>query len=128
MLYPFLLALIAGITTMIGIIPIFIKIKNKDKLISASCSFASGVMVCVSVIDLIPEAIRYLKVNFTSLFVVILCFIFMIIGIVISMILDNIISKYSDGNNLFKVGILAMIVIILHNIPEDCITHATQKI
>ena len=42
------------------------------------------------------------------------------------MILDNYIDKVSNNNSLFKVGILSMIVIILHNIPEDFICHVSH--
>lgn len=122
MLYPFLLTTLAGMATMIGIIPIFFKIKNKDKLISAACSFASGVMICVSILEIIPESIEYISINYTSMGIIILCFIAIMFGIITSMVLDNIVNKVSDGNNLFKVGILAMIVIILHNIPEGIVT------
>ena len=38
------------------------------------------------------------------------------------MILDNYIDKVSNNNSLFKVGILSMIAIILHNIPEGIVT------
>jgi len=61
MFYPFLLTIIAGLATMLGTIPIFIKIKDHNKIISASCAFASGVMICISIIDLIPESIKYLN-------------------------------------------------------------------
>ena len=122
MFYPFLLTLIAGLATMLGTIPIFINIKDHSKIISSSCAFASGVMICISIIDLIPESIKYLNNNYSSLMVILLSFIFLIIGITTSMILDKTIDKYSQGNNLFKVGILSMIAIILHNIPEGIIT------
>ena len=122
MFYPFLLTLIAGFATMLGTIPIFINIKDHRKIISASCAFASGVMICISIIDLIPESIRYLNHSYSSLIVILFSFIFLIIGIIISMLLDKTIDKYSEGNNLFKVGILSMIAIILHNIPEGIIT------
>lgn len=121
MLYPFILTSLAGLATLIGIIPIFIKIKNKDYIIAASCAFASGVMICISIFDLIPESIRYLSSSFNSFLVISLCFIFLIIGIIISMLLDNYIDKVNNNSSLFKVGILSMIAIILHNIPEDCI-------
>ena len=45
-----------------------------------------------------------------------------IIGIIISMILDNYIDRVSNNSSLFKVGILSMIAIILHNIPEGIVT------
>ena len=34
------------------------------------------------------------------------------------MFLDNYIDKYNKENSLYKVGLLSMIAIILHNIPE----------
>ena len=122
MLYPLILTSLAGLATMIGIIPIFVKIKNKDYIIASACAFASGVMICISIFDLIPESIRYLSSNFNSLFVILLCFIFMVIGIIISMMLDSYIDKISNSGSLFKVGILSMIAIILHNIPEGIVT------
>ena len=38
------------------------------------------------------------------------------------MILDNYIDKVSSNGSLFKVGILSMIAIILHNVPEGIVT------
>ena len=122
MLYPLILTSLAGFATLIGIIPIFIKIKNSDYIIASACAFASGVMICISIFDLIPESIRCLSTNFNSFFVIVLCFIFMVIGIVLSMILDNYIDKVSNNGTLFKVGILSMIAIILHNVPEGIVT------
>jgi len=122
MLYPLILTSLAGLATLIGIIPIFIKIKNKDYIIASACAFASGVMICISIFDLIPESIRYLSNNFNSFFVILLCFVFMIVGIILSMILDYYIDKISKNGTLFKVGILSMIAIILHNIPEGIVT------
>ena len=122
MLYPIILTFLAGFATLIGIIPIFSKIKNKDYIIASSCAFASGVMICISILDLIPESIRYLSNYFNSFLVIILCFIFLFLGITLSMIMDNYIDKVSNGGNLFKVGILSMIAIIMHNIPEGIVT------
>ena len=122
MLYPLILTSLAGLATLIGIIPIFVKIKNKDFIVASACAFASGVMICISILDLIPESIRYLRNNFNFLGVVGLCFVFMMVGIIISMLLDNYIDKVSNDSSLFKVGILSMIAIILHNIPEGIVT------
>ena len=122
MLYPLILTSLAGMSTLIGLIPIFIKIKDKDKIISSACSFASGVMICISILDLIPESLKYLSKYFNSFLVISLSFIFLVLGIIVSMIMDNYIDKVSNGGNLFKVGILSMIAIILHNIPEGIVT------
>lgn len=122
MLYPLILTSLAGLATLIGLIPIFIKIKNQNNIIAASCSFASGVMICISILDLIPESLKYLSIKFTSFWIISLCFIFIIIGIILSMILDSYIDKVNNQGSLYKVGILSMIAIILHNIPEGIVT------
>lgn len=117
----FFLTTLAGLSTMIGIIPIFIKITNKDKIIASSLAFASGVMLCVSITDLIPESITMLNNYFNGFLVVILSFIFVVIGIIISSLID----KYLPTNNkesLYRVGIISMLAIILHNLPEGIAT------
>lgn len=127
MLYPFILTTLAGLATLLGTIPIFVKIKDKDKIISAGCSFASGVMICVSIIDLIPESIKNLKINYSGFLVIVLCFMFIFLGIITSLFLEKIVDNNNNGNNLFKVGILSMIVIILHNIPEGIVTYIVSN-
>lgn len=122
LLYPFILTTLAGMATMIGTIPIFVKIKNENRLIAASCAFASGVMICVSIFDLVPESINYLRNDFSSFLIIMISFISIMVGAYVSIGMDKIIDKVSDGTNLFKVGILSMIAIILHNIPEGIVT------
>ena len=122
MLYPFILTTLAGLATLLGTIPIFVNFKDKNKIISIACSFASGVMICVSILDLVPESLRYLKPNYQGFTLIILSFIFIMIGIIISFFLEKIVDNVSNNDNLFKVGILSMIVIILHNIPEGIVT------
>ena len=59
----FLLTTFAGLSTMIGSILIFIFKKN-SKVLIASLAFAAGVMFCVSLTDLIPEAIHSVGKSF----------------------------------------------------------------
>ena len=127
MLYPFILTTLAGMATMIGTIPIFVKINNPDRLIAAACAFASGVMISVSVFDLIPEAINYFRGMYKGIIIILITFIFIILGMYTSLVMDKLVNKVSDGNNLFKVGILSMIVIILHNIPEGIVTYIVSN-
>lgn len=107
---------------MIGTLPIFFKVKNQDKIISSSCAFASGIILSISIFDLLPESIKYFKINNSFLTTTIYSLFFIILGIIISIILDNYIEKKNHKNNLYKVGILSMIVLILHNIPEGMVT------
>ena len=113
----FLLTIIAGFSTLIGTIPIFINLKNENKIIAASLSFAAGVMICVSVTDLVPESLNMLS-NFNDALMIILCFLFILIGIIISTLIDKALPTKTSNNSLYKVGIISMLAIIIHNIPE----------
>ena len=117
----FLLTTIAGLSTMIGIIPIFIKIKNERIIIASSLAFASGVMLCVSITDLIPESITMLNNYFNGFKVILLSFIFIVLGIIISSLIDKYLPTKTE-ETLYRVGIISMLAIILHNIPEGIAT------
>ena len=116
----FLLTFVAGFSTLIGTIPIFFKIRDEDYVICAALALASGVMFSVSILDLIPEAFHMLN-NCNSIIMIILIFIFILIGIFCSYFIDYIFSnKYNY--NLYKIGVISMLAIVLHNIPEGIIT------
>ena len=117
----FLLTTLAGLSTMLGCIPIFIKLKNENKIIAGSLSFAAGVMICVSVTSLVPESIGILESNYNGIITVLLSFSFIMIGMIISSLIDNKLTKRKN-TQLYKVGIISMIAIILHNVPEGIVT------
>ena len=123
-LYNFLITSIAGISTLIGFLVIYIKKKDYNKIVVSSLSFASGVMVCTSVFELIPESINLLRSNFSFLGTISLSILGIILGVIISMIISYYVPETSNISNktLFKVGLLSMIAIILHNIPEGIAT------
>lgn len=128
----FLLAFTAGFSTMIGTLIIFFKNRNPNKIILSSLSFAAGVMITVSITDLIPESLSLLRSNFSIKTTVIICLLGILLGIIISMLIDYYLPDNKDNfihdKSLFKVGIISMIAIILHNIPEGIATFvATNK-
>lgn len=117
-LLAFLFSLIASFSTLIGIIFIYTKI-NHDKIISNSLFFSASVMMSVSIMDLIPESYKLLN-NYFNIVGVIL---FILISINVSFVILSILSTNSkETNTLYKVGIISMISIIIHNIPEGIIT------
>lgn len=120
-LYSFLLTFIAGFSTMIGALLIFFNTKT-NKIIIGSLSFAAGVMFSVSLSDLIPEAINLL--NYKSYLEICLIVVFMVLGMIFSMIIDKYIptGESSQKGGLFRVGIISMLAIIMHNIPEGIAT------
>ena len=125
-LLAFLLTFIAGFSTMIGVLVIFIKKKNHDKIVMASLAFAAGVMITVSVTDLVPESLVLLSNNLSKITTIIISFLGLLLGIVISMIIDYYLPdkppQDTKDKSLFKVGIISMIAIILHNLPEGIAT------
>ena len=118
----FFLTIMAGLSTMVGIFPIFISIKNENRFIGVSLSFAAGVMLCVSITDLIPESIMMLEKYMSGVFTCLYSFVFIFLGIISSFFIDRVVSRDRGSNSLYKVGIISMIAIILHNIPEGIVT------
>lgn len=125
-IFAFVLTILAGFSTMIGTLVIFFNKNNHNRIVLSSLSFAAGVMMTVSITDLIPESIELLRVNLSTVSTILISLLGMILGIVVSMLIDyylpNKFGKESNDKGLFKVGIISMIAIILHNIPEGIAT------
>lgn len=118
---PFILTSIAGLSTLLGSVFIFINFKNKDKIINIALAFAAGVMITVSLTDLIPESYNLLIHN-SAVYLYLL--ISINLGIIISLLIDKFIPA---SDNLYRVGVISMIAIILHNIPEGIATYITSS-
>lgn len=117
----FILTILAGLSTMLGTIFIFIK-KKSVNIIIASLSFAAGVMLTVSITDLIPESYGLLITLFPKFPAIIYMLIFVVSGILFSILIDKYIPTKSSDNNLYRVGIISMLAIIIHNLPEGIAT------
>lgn len=122
-IFSFLVTTIAGLSTMLGMIPVFFKIKDKHKIINASLSFASGVMLSVSINSLFKESVTFLLKSYNLKTTIILLILFIIIGILISSFIDKILKKID--NKLYKLGVINTIALIIHNIPEGILTFST---
>lgn len=125
-LYSFLLTFIAGFSTMIGTILIFFKEKT-NRVVVASLSFASGVMLTVSILDLIPEAITLL--NYKSIIEILIITVFMVLGALLTRKIDKCMPEVDNNSKkgLYRVGIISMFAIIMHNIPEGIATFMTTS-
>ena len=124
-MYAFLLSTIAGISTLIGFLFIFIK-KDRKGIISKALGFASGVMLTISVIDLMPNSLLLIIKSYNFIYTLFFIIIGFLIGIIISSIIDKRVDKKSkNGLKLYKLGIISMIVIMMHNIPEGIATFIT---
>lgn len=121
-IYSFILTIFAGLSTMLGTFLVFLKNDNQ-KIVLKSLSFAAGVMITVSITDLIPESYELLKNIFPIFPTIIYILIFIVVGIIFSMLIDKYLpDNYMSNTNLYRIGIISMIAIILHNIPEGIAT------
>ena len=123
--YAFLLSTMAGISTLIGFLFIYIK-KDRNSMISKALGFASGVMLTISIIDLIPNSFLLIIKSYSRIYTLFFILMGFLIGIILSGIIDKRVGKSSEnGLKLYKLGIIAMLIIMLHNIPEGIATFIT---
>ena len=124
---PFVITFLAGCSTLIGYLFVYFKGNHKNILVS-SLSFASGVMVMISISDLLPSSFSCINTTYYVVPTFLICSIFTTVGVIISMMIDKYLpdNSYQDGK-LFRVGMISMIAIILHNIPEGIATFLTSN-
>lgn len=111
------MTIIAGSSTILGVIPCYFKEKNKDIIISSSLAFSSGIMLTISLFSLIPSAYKELLIQNKNLKLIITISI-ILIGIIISKTIDKEIDKLYRKNSLYKLGLSSAVILMLHNIPE----------
>ena len=112
---------LAGLSTMMGTFLIYVKTKEQGRILAFSLGLAFIVMFLISIFDLIPEALclmREIKMNniFSKSLVCLL------IGYLLVSITEK---KIDNDNQLYKIGVLSMITLFIHNLPEGIITSIT---
>lgn len=123
----FIITSLAGISTILGFF--ILGTKKEEGIVPKSLGFSAGVMMFVSLFDLLPTSFHYFQNSFLSGFHIIFCILFFLLGILISVSMnESIHRKIGENSPLFQIGILSMIAIVLHNIPEGIITYLTSTI
>lgn len=123
-LYGFLLSSLAGLSTLLGSLVILFKI-SKDKYNKFICfclSFSLSIMIWISVFDLIPTYFlgSIIKKGLNKTILIIgSSFIF---GFLTISFIDKLFHYIIKHNDLYKLGILNIVVLILHNLPEGIAT------
>ena len=117
-LIPILITSIAGLSTILGNILLFIDIKFKDRLISFSMGLSFIVMFLISLFELIPEGIGLVKDRFLLYELFLYSLLLLLVGYMFVVFIDN---KIESDSKLYKIGILSMVSLLIHNIPEGII-------
>ncbi len=138
----FSLTMLAGLTTAIGGAIAFITKKDNLKILSLGLGFSAGVMIFVSLVDIISGAKEMLKGNFPNKFEW-MVFGGFIAGILISVLIDYFLPDHVDTQELLdpdapedetnhykhyklkRAGMLTAVAICVHNFPEGMATFLT---
>lgn len=129
------ITLFAGLSTGIGGSIVYLSNKINVKLLSASLGFSAGVMLYVSFMELIPEALASIQLSYNEK----LSYIYMVVafftGIFFIAIIDRFVpeadnpheySKLKTNNNdtssFKRVGLFTALAIAIHNLPEGLAT------
>ncbi len=124
-LMPFCISLIAGLSTMLGTIVIFFKWRreNINKFITFCLSLSLIIMIGISITELIPEASYAILTEYKLAKGVFISFLVFLIGVLSVYFLNKKITKQSSGDiDLYRLGILSMLALMLHNLPEGIVT------
>mgnify|MGYP002576657741 FL=1 len=113
-----LLSLIAGLSTVIGSLLIFIKIKRIGEFITFSLSFSIGIMTLISIFDLIPSSVPIIINKYYYLYGIPICILTFLLGYLSISKINKKIDKSNNKSSLYKIGIVSMISLMLHNFPE----------
>ena len=114
---PLTLSLLAGLSTLIGSIFIFFKVKKVGEYIVLSLSLSMGIMILLSVFDLIPSSIPIIIDRYKYSYGILISVLTFLLGYFTIDLIDKKISN-KNKNSLYNIGILSLISLILHNFPE----------
>lgn len=136
----FSLTMLAGLTTAIGGAVAFITKKDNLKALSIGLGFSAGVMIFISLVDIIPSSENLLKANYPHAFQW-MVFGGFVIGLIISILIDYFLPDHVDTEELLhpddptlgahsfyklkRAGFLTAIAICIHNFPEGMATFLT---
>lgn len=123
-IYPLLISTIAGLSTVLGAIVVFFNIskQNITKFITFCLSFSLSVMICISLTDLIPNSTYIILSKYNLIKGIIICLVSFIFGVISVTLINKKIKEEKVGDNLYRVGILSMLALMLHNLPEGIAT------
>lgn len=121
-----------GLFILLGAI-IVLATKNNDNFVRFSISVAFGVMSGLIVLELLPESLELIGENYSSPIAILIVIVCSLIGIILLKLLDYFIpdhdvhkgEKGSVTDNLFHIGLISSIALILHNIIEGMAVYSS---
>lgn len=140
-LAAFLVAVCAGLSALLGGFAVYLKSGNTQKIITASLGFAAGLTVCVSMFELLPEAMEAMKGILSGWQATVVPIAVLLAGILCGRLLDRVLPHHGcahpeeeehdhhhphkhphhahcQEDALYHTGLATMLGLLLHNLPE----------
>ena len=128
---PLLFTFGSGLFMILGLLIVFLT-KNNRKVVDLSISIAFGVMLMLIFIELLPEAYEKLSEQLPIPQSMILLIGFVILGALLLKVLDLFVPDHdiqkqntTVSENLFHIGLVSSIALILHNLIEGMAIYST---
>lgn len=132
-LIPFLITLFAGLSTAIGGLIVFFGNTEKLNWLSFTMSFAAGVMLYISFLEILPESFLEFSHSYNKINALLYVLGFFVIGVAFAIFTDKLLpenkinnqlkKKFSSKNTkIYRSGLLIALTMALHNFPEGIVT------
>ena len=112
---PFLLSMISGLSTLLGSLIIFFKIKKVGEFITFSLSLSMIIMIMISILELIPDSYITIVQKYGYYYGLMISILVLLLGYQTIYFINKLVHS---TNSLYRIGVLNMISMILHNFPE----------
>lgn len=137
--FPVLITSVAGLSTAIGALIVFMTKAEDYKFLTLALGFSAGVMIYVSFMEIMPQAVDYMSKARGLKEANLLMLLGFVVGILVIGIIDKVIpdednphhSPYMEdhdhevakkGKSLERVGLMTALGIGIHNFPEGLAT------
>lgn len=132
--FPLLLSTIAGLSTVLGAIIIFFTKNKNERFLTFSLGFSAGVMITVSFTDLFPTAEDAISKYHGKVNGILWPILFLLIGALMAYLIDSFIPEEEKGTipkcendfDIFRVGLVSTIALMIHNFPEGIATFVSS--
>lgn len=112
---PLLLSMISGLSTLLGSLIIFFKIKKVGEFITFSLSLSMIIMIMISILELIPDSYVTIVQKYGNYYGLLISILVLLLGYQTIYFINKLVHS---TNSLYRIGVLNMISMILHNFPE----------
>lgn len=129
MLYALLMTTLAGLATGAGGMIAVIR-RPSHRMMELSMGFAAGVMIAVSLMDMLPESLEYYAQRFAPLAAGLAAGSLLMMGMVVAALMEGCLpepellpdEKRGDRAQLLHSALVTGCALLLHNLPEGILT------